>query len=54
VTNDQRSLNDQLNEAAALADGAGLYDAADYIRERVRDRHDADAPPPGADLGKVK
>lgn len=33
--NDQRSLKDQLTELTAMADRAGLYDAADYVRRRI-------------------
>ena len=31
----QDSLNDQLKDLAAIADREGMYDAADYIRERI-------------------
>lgn len=37
--NDQRSLKDQLTDLAAMADCAGLYDAADYVRCVLDHRH---------------
>lgn len=36
--NDQRSLIDQLRSLIILADHHGLYDAADYIREKVTEQ----------------
>lgn len=37
--NDQRSVTEQLRELVALANKTGLYDAADWIVERMqRDR----------------
>ena len=34
--NDQRSLKDQLTDLAAMADRAGMYDAADYVRHAAK------------------
>lgn len=33
---DQRSLHDQLTDTAELAEKAGMYDAADYLRSVVQ------------------
>ena len=34
---DQRSVTDQLNELVLLANRNGLYDAADWLRERLEE-----------------
>lgn len=35
--NDQRSTRDQLNDLIQIATVHGMYDAADWIRSRMRD-----------------
>jgi hypothetical protein len=49
--NDQHSLTDQLSDLIVIANERGMYDAADYLHEQMRDSAWLRAVASGADDG---